>query len=76
MANTISQPSANPTNKLTAATIAGGVMALLGLVLKNVAPNWYDPEVLLAVTPLVAFITGWLFKDNPNIVVVVGDQQQ
>jgi hypothetical protein len=75
MANTVNQPSVNPTNKLTAATIAGAGMSLLGLVLRNIAPEWYDQDVLLALLPLVIFATGWVFKDNPNIVVVVEDNQ-
>lgn len=75
MSNLVTQPSKNPTVKLAAATIAGGVMAVFGLVLKNLAPTWYDPEVILAVTPLVGFATGWLFRDHPNIVVVVESEE-
>ena len=70
MANTITQPSINPTRKLTAATLASAVISVVGLVLRNLAPEWYDPAVLLAVTPVVAFAFGWFVKDNPNVVIV------
>ncbi len=78
MANTINQPSINPTRKLTAATVAtavwGAAMAVAGLALKNLYPEWYDPEVLLsvntAVTTAAAFVTGWLVRDNPNVIIV------
>lgn len=83
MANTIHQPSKNPTNKLTAATAAtaawGAFMSIGGLVLKNVYPEWYDPDTLLSVgaagPTIVAFIAGWLTSDNPNITVVVEDSK-
>ncbi len=79
MANTINQPSANPTNKLTAAAVAtavwGAVIAVAGLTLQNLYPAWYDPEVLLSVSgagsTTVAFIAGWLTSDKPNIVVSI-----
>lgn len=83
MSNTIHQPSKNPTNKLAASTAAtaawGMIMSIGGLTLKNLYPEWYDPETLLsvsaAVPTIVGFIAGWLTSDNPNIVVVVEDNQ-
>lgn len=68
--NTINQPSANPTNKLTAATLATSLVPIIGLVMKNLAPEWYDPEVIIGLTPVVTFVAGWFIKDSPNIVVV------
>lgn len=81
MANTISQPSANPTNKLTAATAAtaawAAVVSIGSLALKNLYPGWYDPETILtvstAVPTVVGFIAGWLVSDAPNIVVHIED---
>ncbi len=83
MENTINQPSANPTNKLTASTVAtavwGAMVSVGSLVVKNLYPEWYDPETILsvsaAVPTVVGFIAGWLVKDNPNIVVVMEDQK-
>jgi len=66
----VNQPSANPTNKLTAATVASAGMAVLSLVLKNLAPEWYDPETLMALTPVAAYVAGWLIRDEPNIEIV------
>jgi hypothetical protein len=79
MANTINQPSVNPTRKLTAATVAvavwGAAFNIIGLALKNLYPEWYDPEILLSVNNAVVtaagFIAGWYVKDNPNVVVMV-----
>lgn len=76
MSDTIRQPTNNPTNKLTAATAAtaawGAIMAIGGLVLKNLYPEWYDPEVTLAVgsavPTIVGFAAGWLTSDRPNAV--------
>lgn len=41
---TVTQPSANPTNKLSAATAGAGAVALIGLVLKNLAPDCTTPK--------------------------------
>lgn len=73
MANTINQPSKNPTNKLTAATLAGAVVSVSGLVLRNLAPEWYDPDVLTAVLPIVVFAAGWFTSDAPNQIIIVND---
>lgn len=76
MANTINQPSANPTVKLTTATIAAAVVSVLGLVLRNLWPAWYDAEVLAAATPLIIFALGYVVKDQPNILVITKDSQE
>jgi len=81
MANVVNQPSVNPTNKLTASVVGtsvwGTLMLVLGLVLKNEAPGWYDPEVLASITltgtTVVGGIAGWLTPDRPNVVVVTQD---
>jgi len=84
MANVVNQPSVNPTNKLTASVVGtsvwGTAMLLVGLVLKNEAPGWYDPEVLASITltgtTVAGFIAGWLTPDKPNVVVITQDQNQ
>lgn len=75
---TINQPSSQPTNKVAAATAATAVWTIIvstgSLALKNLAPAWYDPDVILAVSAgvptLIVFVAGWFTKDGPNVVVV------
>ena len=62
----ISQPSINPTRKLTAATIAGAAVSVSGLIVRNLAPEWYDDAVWTAMLPIVIFAVGYLVKDLPN----------
>lgn len=76
MATTVNHPSSNPTAKLTAATIAGAAMSVIGLILRNKFPEWYDPEVLLALSPVAAYAAGWLVRDRPNITVITKDAAQ
>lgn len=66
---TIVQPSANPTRKLSAAVVGAAAMAVFGLILRNAAPEWYDPSVLAALTPIVIFALGYYVKDRPNVLV-------
>jgi hypothetical protein len=77
--NTINQPSGQPTNKVAAATAAlaaWGIIVSVGtLVLKNLAPDWYDPDMVIAISSgvptIIAFAAGWFTKDKPNVVVKV-----
>lgn len=64
---TVNQPSANPTNKLTAATVAAAVVSFSGLVVRNLWPTWYDAEVWAAMMPLAVFAAGWFIRDRPNV---------
>lgn len=75
MASTTNQPTSNPTNKLTAATIAASIMGIVGLILRNMAPDWYDPAVLATMLPLVVYGTGWMIPDSPNIVVNIPEDK-
>lgn len=63
---TVSQPGLNPTNKLSAATVGAALVSVVGLLLKNLAPEWYDAEVLLTISPVVVFALGYVIKDRPN----------
>jgi hypothetical protein len=67
MAKTVVQPTANPTRKLSGAVIGAAIMAVAGLGLRNLAPEWYDPTVLAAMTPVVIFAIGYFVKDAPNV---------
>lgn len=64
---TVNQPTLRPTNKLTAATLGGALVSVVGLALKNLAPEWYDPDVILAVAPVATFILGYMVKDQRNV---------
>lgn len=75
MTNTINQPSINPTRKLTAVTVSGALLSALSLVIKNLWPEWYDPQLMLNLSPIMLLIVGWFIKDNPNIVVVMEDNK-
>ena len=66
---TVNQPTPNPTRKLSAAVIGAAMMAVAGLIVKNVAPDWYDPDVFAALTPIVIFALGYYVRDRPNVVV-------
>ncbi|MBZ9693922.1 hypothetical protein [Mesorhizobium sp. CO1-1-9] len=63
---TVPQPTQNPTNKLTAAMAAAAAISISGLVLKNLAPSWYDPETMMNITPLIILVFGYFIKDRPN----------
>lgn len=68
MSDTVNQPSLNPTNKLTAATLAAAMMEVSRVIVMNYAPEWYSPELWSALTPIMVFAMGWLIKDKPNVV--------
>lgn len=62
----VKQPALNPTRKLSAAVIGAAIMAVLGLILRNTAPGWYDPVTLAALTPIVIFGLGYFTHDADN----------
>lgn len=73
MADKAIQASANPTVKLTAATWATLLLGVSGLVVRNLAPGWYDADVWMAAMPFAVLGAGYFVHDSPNVVVV---QQQ
>lgn len=75
MAKVVNQPSVNPTNKLSAAVVASAAIGVVGLILRNKFPEWYDPEVMLAVTPVVVWAGGFVIRDKPNVVVNVAPEE-
>lgn len=64
---TVNQPTLNPTRKLSAATVAAALVSFFGLVVRNMWPTWYDPDVWAALLPLAVFAAGWVIKDVPNV---------
>ena len=75
MANTVTQGSNNPTNKLTAAVVGVAIVEVARTALANFAPGWSDPAMWTALSPVIVFACGWFVPDAPNIMVVVDDQK-
>lgn len=65
---TVSQPTPNPTNKLTAAIIGSAVCELARVILANLAPGWAEPSLWVALSPIIIFLCGYFVKDAPNVV--------
>lgn len=76
MAKTINQPSANPTNKLTAAIIVAAGLSVLRVIVRNLAPEWADDAMFDSLLPLAVGIAGWYTPDRPNITVITQDAEQ
>lgn len=73
-ATKVVQPTLNPTNKLSAATIAAAIMAVSGMVVKNLWPEWYSAEVWMTLMPIVGVLAGYFVKDNANVIVLTEDE--
>lgn len=67
----IVQPSVNPTNKLSAATIAVALVELSRFLVQHFAPGFYDAALWSALTPVVVFVVGYFVKDEANVAVIV-----
>lgn len=63
----VSQPTLNPTRKLSAATIALALVELAWVLLVNFAPSYADPNLKAALTPVVVFLVGYVVKDDANV---------
>jgi len=66
---TVNQTTPNPTNKLTAAVAATAFMSVLRVIVRNVAPDWYDEAMWDALLPIVVLGFGWFIADAPNVAV-------
>jgi hypothetical protein len=75
MANTVHQPSANPTRKLSAAVIGIAIVEVARTALTNFAPEWSEPSMWTALSPVIVFACGWFVKDEPNISVTVEESK-
>lgn len=62
----VNQPTANPTNKLTAAVVGVAIVEVIRTGLANFAPGWSDPAMWTALSPVIVFACGWFIKDAPN----------
>lgn len=63
----VSQPTAAPTRKMTAATLAGGLMAAIQWLVTNLAPQYagwlQDPVFVSIETAVVMFVAGYFTKN-------------
>lgn len=69
MATKVKQQTVNPTPKLSTAVIVSSVMGILGLIVTNVAPSWYDQAAWSGAETLLIAVLGYWVTDNANIVV-------
>jgi hypothetical protein len=65
--STIVQPSANPTNKLTAAVVGVAAINVVRVVVSNIWPAVTDDGFWMAMDPLAVFLAGWFVKDEANV---------
>jgi uncharacterized membrane protein len=66
---TVTQTSYNPTNKLSAAIVAGAVVAIARALISSYLPAFDDESVWIAVTPLVIWGCGYFVKDEATVIV-------
>lgn len=65
---TVKQPTANPTNKLTAATLGVALMNVARVIVDNLWPSAVNEAFWIAIDPLVIYLIGYYFiKDEPNV---------
>lgn len=67
----VTQPSINPTNKLTAAVVAVFAVELARLIANNLWPGAADESLWVAAQPIGVFVAGWFIKDDANVSVPV-----
>lgn len=61
------QPTAKPTNKVSAATVTVFIMELSRVVVSNYWPAFYDPNLWAAATVLVTPAVAYFIKDEANV---------
>lgn len=64
---TVSQPSALPTNKLTAAMISAAIAGIVKAVVLTYLPELSDPAIWEPLPYIVGFVVGYVVKDRPNV---------
>ncbi len=62
----VTQPSARPTNKLTAGMLGALSVSVAALIVRNLWPEWDDPDLWLALSPVTVLLFGYIIKDAPN----------
>lgn len=64
--STVKQPSARPTNKLTAAMLGTLLVSMSTVFVRNMWPDWDEPDVWLALYPVSVWAFGYFIKDEKN----------
>ncbi len=67
MSALVNQPTAKPSNKLTAATLGALAVSVVNMVVLNVWPEWHDPAVFTTLTPVLVGLLGYVVRDAPNV---------
>lgn len=62
----VKQASINPTRKLSAAVLATAMLELARVVTIHFLPDFSDPNLWAALTPVVVFGVGYLVHDEAN----------
>lgn len=62
----VRQPSARPTNKLTAAVLATAFTNIARVMLNHFYPGMFDGPFWAAMDPAAALLVGWVVKDEDN----------
>jgi len=62
----VNQPTARPTNKLTAAMLGSLTVSVAAVIVRNLAPEWESPDLWLALAPVMTGVFGYVVKDAPN----------
>lgn len=70
MAALTTQPTNNPTRKLTAAIVATAVVAIAHNLVDIWWPDLFRAEVWNAIYPVVVWAAGYVVKDEATMVVV------
>lgn len=75
MAILVDQPTQNPSNKLSAAIIAGAIVAVSRALIAKYVPELDNDTVWIALTPIVIWGCGYFVRDRATTAIVVGEQK-
>ncbi|PAQ00894.1 hypothetical protein LRP31_25395 [Mesorhizobium mediterraneum] len=64
---TVEQPSALPTNKLTAAMASASIAGIIKALILHQFPDFAEPAIWEPLPYLVGGVVGWFVKDKPNV---------
>lgn len=64
---TVTQPSALPTRKLTAAMLAASAAGIVKAAVVHQWPHFADPVIWEPLPYLLGFGVGYFVKDRPNV---------
>jgi len=63
---TVNQPTALPTNKLTAAMLSASLAGIVKAFVVQAWPQFADPIIWEPLPYIVGFAVGYFVKDRPN----------